>query len=317
MALEDDFKELLGEQPAAAAVTEAEAAEEQRILMMNAVGSWLSQHLREDAAFNHSINAVLALRNGLNCMMRGILVYAGNCKEPLTWEQQSYLLPCLQQIVAEMTETNADPACVIPGLQNHVVPQLQQFDQMLWQLRQQETLALPGCTLLATRDTPVCLLGTAAALAEFTKQLSLQLQSEVNKPLMTLWLGRDPAHNDRVCNNRARILQVGCHVWQGLLTKPDHLQVFIRTNQAKLAREVDLIVGESAQGLAAVASPQGLCRQVKKFSKHLHGRLPWQIYCWQTEDTGLKLPTAEALPGIQALYVTVSAEGQLVVVPLP
>ena len=316
MAIEEDFQELLGEQPSPVNA-EAAAAEEQRVQRMHEIGVWLARHLKEDAAFKHSINAVLALRNGLNCMMRGMLVYAGNCADPLTRQQQAYLLPCLNQIVTEMTEANADPACVIPGLQNHVVPQLQQFDQMLWQLRQQETLQLPGCQLVATRDTPVCLLGTEPALAEFTRLLSLQLQSESSKPLMTLWLGRDPAHADRACNNRARLIQVGCQVWQGLLTKPDHLQVFIRTNQAKLAREVDLIVSEAAQGLAAVASPQGLCRQVKKFSKHLHGRMPWQIYCWQTEDTGLKLPTAEALSGIQALYVTLTDDGRLSVVPLP
>lgn len=302
--------------PDDAAAQELEEKRKAQDLRLQQAGEWLAERLRNDTAFNSYFNAVLALRNGVNCLMRWALAYADTCETPLPAEQLPYLLPCVATALDAMTEVNADPQYVIPSIRDHAIPQLSNFDKMLWAQRKTELFKMDNLPEVAlSRQVPAVVLGTQEALTEFLKQLRLQLQAEDTRPLLTAWLTRENAHQDRVCSNRARILTVGSMSWSGMLTKPGDLLVLLRSIQARLTREIDLVVAENARGIASTPSAQGLCKKIAEFGNKCDGRMPWQIYCWQTNDSGTQLPQAGTLAGVSALHATL-LDGVLTVTPL-
>lgn len=309
----DALEQSMPDDAAAQAMAERQKAEE---LNFQQTGEWLSERLRNDTTFTSYFNAVLALRNGVNSLLRWALAYADTCETPLPAEQMRHLLPCVVTALDAMTEVNADPQYVIPSIRDHAIPQLSNFDRLLWAQRKTEVFKMANLPAVAlSRQVPTIVLGTQEALTEFLKQLRLQLQADDARPLLTAWLSRENAHQDRVCNNRARILTIGSMGWSGMLTKPGDLLVLLRGMQARLSRELDLVVAENARGIASTPSAQGLCKKIAEFGNKCDGRMPWQIYCWQTNDSGTQLPQAGTLAGVSALHATL-LDGVLTVEPL-
>lgn len=294
------------------AAARAAAAEQQ----LQAAGVWLAERLRNDEEFNSFVNAVLALRNGVNCLLRWALAYADTCDTPLPAELMPHLLPCLTTALDALTEVNADPQYVVPSIRDHAIPQLSNFDKVLWGQRKTEVFKINSLPDVAiTRQAPAMVLGTQDALTEFLKQLRLQLQADDARPLLVAWLSRENTHQERTCSNRTRILTIGSMSWSGTLTKVSELSVLLRAIQAKLMREIDLLVIENARGIASTPSAQGLAKKIAEFGSKCFGRTPWQIYCWQTNDSGTQLPQAGTLAGVSALHATL-VDGVLTVTPL-